>query len=261
MRWLGWTCAGLVSLSAAAWCQAPANPTPPAVPTASPETQRLDQLLAAWEQRMKSIESLVVECSRAEFDKTYNSTELFVGTARYLKPNLARLDLQKKSDPNYFEKYVCNGQHLYEYRLKQKMVRVHELPKNSNGISDDTFLSFLFGMKAEDAKRRYELRLVKEDQWWIYVEILPRYTADKQEFSKAQMVLYAAPQQLAMLPRRLWFQHPNGSEITWEFPKVEPNARLNRQEFVPPQPPKDWVVERASAPQTPAKANPPAPKK
>ena len=41
-------------------------------------------------------------------------------------------------------------------------------------MADDGFLSFLFGMKAAEARQRYDLRVDKVDQWYIYVEVIPR---------------------------------------------------------------------------------------
>ena len=127
------------------------------------------------------------------------------GTARYMKPNLAMLEMQERGNPQRFEKYICTGTYLYEYAPQNKQVRVHELPAPRPGqVMDDNFLSFLFGMKADEARRRYDLRLVKEDQWYIYIEIHPRFSADKADFQRARLVLNSQ----TYLPRQLWFAGP-----------------------------------------------------
>src|SRR5262249_23903792 len=133
--------------------QPPAQPAPPpqAAPVA-PAPNRLDVLLQRWEQEMKNIQSLTAQWVRTELNNVNMSTDVYVGTAKYLRPSFALLDMQKKSNPQYFEKYICNGTLLHEFRPQSKLIRIHELPQ---GQADDSFLGFLFGMKAEEAKRRY----------------------------------------------------------------------------------------------------------
>ncbi|VTS02983.1 TIGR03009 domain-containing protein [Tuwongella immobilis] len=251
MRCAVWCVTGMLILTGSVFAQNPV--APPADPMAS----RLDVLLKAWEDRMKNTSTLYTECTRTEINKTFNTTEVFTGQARYMKPNLARLDLLKKDDPNNYEKYVCTGTYLYEYRPKNKLVRIHDMPKgNGNAVADNASMSFIFGMKADEAKQRFQLTLRKEDNFWIYVDILPKYPADKQEFTKAQMVFYASPASNAMLPRRLWFEHPNGDEIMWEFNTIQTNVQLERNDFVAPSAPKDWQVVRANAQAPQAQPNP-----
>src|SRR5262249_36785955 len=158
---------------------------------------------------------------------TFQRTETYVGEAKYMKlpvgatgqvDNLASLSMQNKDNPNIFERFVCTGTHLYQFLPQQKEIRVYQLPPPRPGqVADDNFLSFLFGMKAEEAKRRYDLRVVKEDQWYIYVEVQPRSPADKADFQKARLVLNKDN----FLPRQLWFEQPNGDEVTWDLPRVQ----------------------------------------
>ncbi|MFN4259993.1 MAG: TIGR03009 domain-containing protein [Gemmataceae bacterium] len=219
--------------------------------TPAPAASRLDYLLQRWEQEMKGVQTLVAQCQRFEKDKINGTEEVYVGTARFLRPNLAVLDMQKQNNPNVYEKFVCNGNLLYEYRPLQKVVRIHELPTPREGQQfDDSFLGLLFGMNAEEAKRRYDLRLVKEDQWYVYVEIFPRFAADKVDFQKARLVL----NQNTFLPRELWFEQPNGNEVKWDMPKIQSGVRLEAREFTPPGTPPGWNVVRVPRPQAVAPA-------
>jgi TIGR03009 family protein len=122
-------------------------------------------------------------------------------------------------------------------------------------VADNNFLSFLFGMKAEEAKRRYELSLAKEDQHWIYIDILPRDPADKADFQKARLVLSAT----TFLPRQLWFVQPNKNEVTWDIPRVDTSAGVNRNDFAVPAQPQGWNVVRVPRAdlQAPGKNDPP----
>jgi TIGR03009 family protein len=217
------------------------QPSPGAAPTLDPARNRLDALLLQWEKQMKGVQTLTAECTRRTVDKTFRTNEVFEGKAKYLKPNLAMLEMHKTGAPEVFEKFVCTGTYLYEYVPSNKVIRVHELPPPKPGqVSDDNFLSFLFGMKAEEAKRRYDLTLVKEDQYYIYIMIVPRFPADKADFQKARLVLTSN----SFMPCQLWFEQPNGNEVQWDMPRLQTNPALNRQEFMAPAVPAGWSQMR-----------------
>lgn len=222
----------------------PVQTAPPVNSTwpAAPNPARLDQLLQRWEQEMKNVHTLSAEMIRKDLDKTRGGTEEFTGTAKYMKPNLALLEMQKKGNPNVYEKYLASGTFMYAWVPSSKVVRVYELPAPKAGqVGDDNFLSFLFGMKAEEAKRRYDMKLVKEDQWYLYVEVLPRFPADKADFAKARLVL----NQSNFLPRQVWFEQPNGNEITWDVPKIASGVNLPREAFqAPASLPAGWNLVR-----------------
>ena len=71
----------------------PQQPQPPAVPVLDPVRNPLDALLLQWEQRMRSVQSLDADCTRLTVDKSFGTKEQFKGSARYMKPNLAMLDM------------------------------------------------------------------------------------------------------------------------------------------------------------------------
>jgi hypothetical protein len=52
------------------------------------------------------------------------------------------------------------------------------------------------------------------------------------------------------MPRRIWFENPNGNETTWEFTKLQPNVALKTSDFDQQTPPKEWQLKRI-APQDP----------
>lgn len=219
--------------------------SPPAVPL-DPKNNRLDALLMQWEAKMKSVQTLrATQVTRERVDKVFKTQDTFIGEAKYMKPNLAMLDLKRKDRQDIFEKYICTGTYLYEYNQSNREIRYLELPPPKPGqVADDNFLSFVFGMRAEEAKRRYELKLVGEgqDKYYHYIEILPRFPADRADFERAQLVLT----QDSMLPRRLTFVEPNGNRITWDIPFIETNLPLDRRQFESPAlPTKEWKLVKA----------------
>lgn len=235
----GWLLAGSTLAAQPPAQQPPQNPT-----ALDPANNRLDAALLEWEKAMKKVETLYAELTRTSVNQTFRSTEVFDGSARYMRPNLALLDMRKRgTKPNevVFERYVCTGTFLYEYHQATKTLRVHELPPAKPGqVADDNLMTFLFGMKAEEAKRRYELKLVKEDQHYVYVEVAPRFPADKADFQQARLVL----NRQTYLPRQLWFQQPNGNTILWEIPRIQSDVPLKRTDFTQPQPPEGWTLQR-----------------
>src|SRR5262249_23107736 len=131
--------------------QAPAQQ--PAV-ALDPKNNKLDALLLNWEATVQGMQAFSADCVRTKVDKTFNTTEVFGGKAKYMKPDLASLELVRQGNPQLYEKYICTGTFLYEYVPAQKEIRAHELPRGKSGqVADDGFLALLFGMKAADAKQ------------------------------------------------------------------------------------------------------------
>lgn len=219
---------------------------------ADPNALKLDQVLASWEKVMTGMQSLTLECERLTKDKVFNSSDKFKGNAKFLKSSVpsqnsrASLEMFKdingKPQPDRFEKYVCTGTFLYEFDPGNKVIRVHTLPAPKAGqVAEDNLLSFLFGMKAAEAKQRYQLSYVPaDDKWYHYIRVLPKQAQDKADFQEARLALL----QSNFLPAQVWFLQPNGNEVTWNFRNIQPNAQLKATEFEAPALPKGWQVQR-----------------
>lgn len=215
----------------------------------APNADKLDAVLANWEKAMSEIHSMIAVCSRVTVDKVFQSTEVFEGTAKFVKSqkpgqgSRALLELHKKDQAGVYEKFICAGNMLYEYAPQNKVIRVHELPPSRDGkLADDNFLSFLFGMRASEAKQRYKLTYVPgKDTWYHYIRIEPNMPADRADFTEARLVLF----QRDSMPAQLWFQQPNGNEVTWSFPKMIRNTNVDPQEFeVTRLPAADWRIQQ-----------------
>jgi TIGR03009 family protein len=153
--------------------------------------------------------------------------------------NLAVLELNPDGKKDLAEKLICTGTYLYQFVPAQKEIRAYEMPKPKPGqVADEGFLGLLFGMKSEEAKKRYTLTLAKEDQWYVYVDIAPRDPKDKADFAKARLVLNKD----SYLPRQLWFEHANGNEVTWDIPQLKTGVTLDRRLFDAPKAPEGWKL-------------------
>jgi TIGR03009 family protein len=218
-------------------------------PPPPPPSTQLDDVLFGWEKTFAGLQSLQAECKRTTRDKVFGSTEVFVGMAKYRKApgqgSQASLELYKQTpqgpSPAIFEKYICTGTYLYEYSPANKVIRIHTLPTPKPGqVADDNFLSFLFGMKAVQAKQRYQLSLSPSDQYYHYLNIQAKSPEDKSDFTTAQLVL----RRDNFLPARVWFHQPNGNETTWDFPRSQSNVNLPAADFQTPNAPPGWKIER-----------------
>jgi TIGR03009 family protein len=248
---------------------APKSAAPPATPPAQPpNAAALDSHLQRWEQKMTELKSLYGTIKRTDTDKATGDVVKLVGTAEYLKDgkgatlqHLAVLQLNSERSNELFEKVVITGAQIYQFSPAAKEIKVFELPKSKPGqVGDDNVLSFLFGMKAETARKRYDLSMEKEDKFYIYINVLPLTQADKDDFKRARIVLNRD----SYLPRQVWFEDRNGKTTTWDIPPetLKPNANLKRSDFDSPKLPDGWKMvpgQKEPAPAAPAKPVPPKP--
>jgi TIGR03009 family protein len=237
----------------------PAPPAQPAPPEEKPADPELDGYLTKWQDKMQAVSALSVKLDRKVKDKTLDVEVLSFGFAKYLKKgtdattqNLILMEMTPKGKKDFSDRFVCNGAYVYQYSPATKEIVAHEVPKPTPGqAADGSILDFLLGMKKEDVKRRWDLKLTKTDKSFIYVMVYPKYAEDKQDFKRAQMVL----DKETFFPRRLWFEKPNDDEVTWDVHDIlsGPDAKIDQREFDQPAlPDKDWKLVPA-----PKSADPP----
>jgi TIGR03009 family protein len=176
-----------------------------------------------------------------------------------LKPNMARMRLEgkpapgQKADPNDYVAYICTGQEVYEYDGNAKVVTVYKL--NNGGVGDNLILEFMSGaLKARDVVQRFDLKLLKQDQNYAYLEIKPRLPRDQAEFESMILVLFQPnlPQagHLAYLPRTV-VMRKRDQEETWDFPQPTVGAQgitKDHFKFVPVPKELGWKTQQAQQP-------------
>lgn len=261
MRPFGFALAALLL----AGLSAGAQQTPLAPPAAPPADDKvLDTHLGKWEAAMKDVTALGAELVRTDKDRTWEKVDKLSGVAYYMKSgagptalNLALLELRATDGKKELrEKFICTGTYIYQFLPDRKEIRYYEMPKPKPGqVAEDNLLSLLFGMKADDAKKRYSLKLAKEDQFYIYVDIAPRSAADKSDFQRARLVL----NKTNYLPRQLWFEHANGNEVMWDIPNLSTTVKLERKHFDAPKAPEGWKLVAGEARPQPRTVRPAPP--
>jgi TIGR03009 family protein len=227
---------------------------PPPAPAPAPAPTPLDAIMLRWEAEMLKIQTLQANLTRTEKDLTFNTTKKYVGFAQYMKSinglkilNQATLDMRTAENPNVqAEKFICTGTHLYSFHPEVKEVKEYKLPEPGQ-VAQDNVMTFLFGMKATEAQRRYKLQLAKEDQFYYYLDVTPLQPADKADFQFARIVLNKD----SFLPRQLWFQQPGNKEVTWDIPAIKSGVKVDPNDFATPKLEKDWKLTKQEIQQDP----------
>ena len=242
-----------ITIAFAGFCLASANIS---AQPAGKET--LDTVLAGWEKAMTDLQSFACVVERETLDKALGARDEHKGYAMFMKAQVksdgsrARLELTKVSNPKIFEKYICTGTFLYEYALVNQTIRIHDMPQNKQqGMQQESFLSFLFGMGADQAKQRYDMTLVYPkdgpDPNYHYIEIAPKLQQDKSDFAFARLSLYRKN----YLPAQIWYLQPNKNEIKWNFKDLQLNVQIPLKYFEPENVP-NWRTERVQPKLAPA---------
>jgi TIGR03009 family protein len=252
MRLSGLALAASLALTAAAAGQQ----TPPRLPAAPPDTPTapptapdpvLDGFLKRWEREMQGFQTLFLQVNRVEEDTVLKSVAKYTGAAYFMKDgtgptarNLALLTTSREGSKEMFERFVCTGTYFYLFNPQQKEIQAVELRRpGPGGMPDDNFLG-MFGLRVDEAKRRYNITLEKHDENYIYIKILPRFRRDQEEFERARIVLNKSN----FLPRQLTYVQPNKTQVVWDFPVAKLNGPMDQRWFDKPTPPPGWKLTK-----------------
>ena len=263
MRPVGMTLAAVLLAALAAQAQPPAVPgAPPVTPTAPPAPTvdpKLESHLAGWEQRMGAVTNFHTKFELTRTEAVYKKDQKYTGSVLCTKPNLARLRIDNTTDKNDYEAFICNGKAIYHYDGNKKTITEFKLSPGTGG--DNLMLDFLSGLKAADAKKRFQIVLFKEDANYVYLDIKPVLQKDQMEFQQVRFALFGPGVKspfIPYLPAQMWMLRPNGDTEMWKFgdqrvdlPGISP--QLFQYEEI-----KGWQFKQALPP-GPAGANPPMP--
>jgi TIGR03009 family protein len=237
MRHFSLALLGLLALAAGTFAQQQQ-------PTGTPA--QLTAQLENWEKQMTVVKSLSASCTRTDVNKVRNENTVLTGVVKCMKVDapggkvekLALLQLAQKDHPEVYEKFVCTGNQLYWFAPREKAIYVKKL---GDKVGGDSFLDFLFEMKAPAMQKRFDMTLVRpEDPNYVYIDIKPRLEGDKVEFQRARLVLFKRD----YLPAQLWFEEPNGNHHTWDLSNMRANdAGVKATDFVAPDKPVGWEMK------------------
>ena len=242
-------------------------------------------LLQQWEGQSAKLKSLEVDIYR--IDKNLwgwrDYEEHFVGHAAFQLPQRAsisttwKVKLQVQVDPNDkskkkqvpakisnqiestpYQSIVCTESEVWDRHFDAKQIFIYPLGKDAwNRVIEEgplpfwieeRLLPFLFDIKANEIKQRYEMVLESEDQNGYLVKLKPRLPEDLRGCSIAWISL----DRTLLLPTRIVLI-VRGGKGSQEFvlSHHKPNTPVNPSFFETVNPGKPWRVERRPGAQAP----------
>ncbi len=112
----------------------------------------------------------------------------------------------EKNNPE-MERWICDGNSIYEYDFGQKRIYETKLPAEMRGQGlKNSPLPFLFGAKVADIKQRYWVRAQKStDRDKCILQAYPKRVNDARNYKRIDLVLSRDP----LLPLSLTMYAPN----------------------------------------------------
>jgi TIGR03009 family protein len=207
------------------------------VPQLSPE---LETILKDWERESSKIKSLHGRHWRFVYNKVFEVEKRSEGIFYLETPDKGRIDLaaskiakdekskvtgpsgrQYRLEPDRPEKWICTGDEIVVVNEEEKSFEVVPLPDEMKGKNIvNSPLPFLFGMKAEDTKRRFDLTLKSDSEKSAVIVAKPRFDSDRQNYKEAWIVLDKS----RYLPSAVKLFDPSGNlETVYSFEIVYVN--------------------------------------
>jgi TIGR03009 family protein len=239
-----WLCALGCGFAAAAWQMSLAQAPAPGVAKAKQDRPKgdplrietlppaLEDLLKEWEQSSSKVDTLTGTHKCYKFNSVFQTEVRTEGGFYFKAPDKGRFDMKGvkvkagdqsiRKDPKTLkpyeiqsgneERWICTGGVVLQINDKMKEVEVIPIPPELQGTNIvRSPLPFLFGLKAEDAKKRFEFKLIKNTDELATLEVTPR--TNQEAFLKAHVRL---DKQL-FVPNAVILYDVSGSIETWYY--------------------------------------------
>ncbi len=197
----------------------------------------LEEILQNWEQKSAKVSQTKGEFKRVVYDSTWGVAKCSVGVYYYDHPDKGRMDFTPDksvvSDPprtvqrgevtfkceaDEARVWICDGEQILDVDPSKKEYNRVQIPPQYRGrnISDGP-LPFLFGMKADKMKQRYQLELgsLHNPENIIHVIARPLFPAEQQEYRSAEVLL----DPVTFLPKAIQLAMPGERQTVYIFTK------------------------------------------
>lgn len=193
---------------------------------------KLEAILKKWEESSAKIQRLTGYHQRYEYDSTFSVEKRSRGTFLYEAPDkgnfvIEAMPIEKGAKTKMMdaegkpysiksgtpERWVCDGKQILKIDDQAKTFERIPIPPESQGTNIiEGPLPFLFGMKAEQAKKRYRLQLDGErtTDSKVFLFAWPNRPEDLQNYQKATVII----QTQDFLPSAVELIHPSGNSRT-----------------------------------------------
>ena len=207
-------------------------------------TSRLDVLLRGWENETSGMRDIYCKFQLENLEEVFDKRTIEYGEAWGVKPHYGRLDLHDSQGNR--QVFIATGKEVYHYDFQNKQIIIHKFPEGSEGQMMLPAMTFVFGMSAEQAKRKYQLQLYGEDKTHFYLRATPRMRAEKQDFKFAKLVF----NKTTHFPEQMLIVLPGSKQQRWIFTRVQKNVNLTRESLRPQPAPRGWkqIINRMGDP-------------
>ena len=185
----------------------PAIPKRP-VQTAQSMAKR-DQILEEWEVKSAKIKTLHGNHTRRSVNTVYEQVAVSKGRFFLETPDKGRIDLEgvkpakdavstyKNSSGKPYavvegqsERWICTGDDIVMVNEADKSYEILPIPENQKGANIiHSPLPFLFGMKADEARERFDIFIGQTTAVEVYLTVYPLEEQDYANYTKAQIIL------------------------------------------------------------------------
>ena len=234
------------------------------------------QVLQDWEKQSAKVQKLYGDIHRIVYDSVFMTEKRAKGTFYFSGPDRGAFRVEgvrpqspvgtrknaqgqpytpKADDP---EHWICTGKEVLKFDHVQKMYEIFVIPPENRGTAImDTPLPFLLGMKVDQARLRYKMKLLKSPNPDTYmIEVLPRMQKDIANYRIAIVMLDKA----TFLPSAVKMIDPTGNkETVLVFKNIEQNKQPRNALFQPidPSDPREYAKYKRSELQDRGSAPPP----
>jgi TIGR03009 family protein len=185
-----------------------------AQPKIYPVSPELDALLREWEVSSSKVTKLSGEHRRRVYDMVFKVEKIAMGKFYHEVPDKGRIDIEPVKIPegskskrvkdgkpfalisDMREKWICDGKNIIEVNEPEKSATFMSIPPRGQGENImNGPLPFLFGMEADKAKMRYQLKLIGDKlnpntrRREIEIQAFPRWATDGQNWHEARIIL------------------------------------------------------------------------
>lgn len=197
---------------------------------------QVDEVLQQWEEASKKRQRFACEFFRFDFVPAFSSSpdvplHIDQGEACFSAPDKWMFAIHGEYVENKLvegqraERWVCDGNSIYEFDYPGKTVIQHRLSDDMKG--EDlvrALLPFLFNPDHANLKSRYFIRLVNFSglaEGHVCIDAWPRYQDEARNFRNAQVIIRLADMQ----PTAMMLVMPNGTDShRYQFTKVKINS-------------------------------------
>jgi TIGR03009 family protein len=205
----------------------------------SPEVEKV---LRDWEMRTAKIKTMSGDFSRFKYDHTFEVEFQAEGHFDFASPDKGNYEIRgakiekgavskkkNKAGVPYTlksadgERWVCNGKEVIRIDEKAKTFEKAPIPSENQGQNIiDGPLPFLFGMKADRAKRRYrDIKLLKNKDGEIWLEVRSKEEQDAKNWDTAVIIIDAAE----FIPKAVKLKDVTDAESVHVFKDIVVNQK------------------------------------